>query len=118
MPYSSEIVSGKFIKHAEIALTLAGILFTSLATLVLLRQMGFLLDQNTIYGLSIVVIGQTVLIGILLMLTDRNIVYRLIILDGPKPYSPHLLNEFGFESSGIDRDLYKKQLTNRIMSVA
>ena len=119
MRQSSEKFSGKFKnKHLEITLSLIGILFTTFATLMLLQDMGLLVEQKIFIGLPFEAIELTVFVGIVLMLIYGNIAYQQIFFDGRNPYPRHTLNEFGFESSGIGRDRYKQQTTIRFMATA
>lgn len=115
---SSAICNGKLYKHLEITLTLFGILFTAFATLMLLRGMGFLVEQKIFIGLPFEAIEQTVFVGLLLMLIYGNIAYQLIIFDGRNLNPLHTLNVFGFEYSGIGRDRYKQQTTIRFKTAA
>lgn len=77
MEHSSEIISGKFSKNLEIVLTLAGIVFTSVATALLVQDMGLLLDEKTADGLTVGALEQGVFMSIVFMLIYGNIVYQL-----------------------------------------
>ena len=48
----------------------------------------------------------------------RKLMKELTIFDGRNLYVPHMLEELGFEYSGIGRDLYAKMSYHRIITAA